>query len=117
MVSNEQLAIKIHALTKRKGLIEKNMFGGVAFMLNGNMCFGTLRDDLMVRVGPKRYQDALTMSHARPMDISGKPIKGFVFVNSNGWSKDAALKKWLDMGIDYAASLPKKTTMQKKAAR
>ncbi|AFU59472.1 hypothetical protein Ngar_c25500 [Candidatus Nitrososphaera gargensis Ga9.2] len=60
MVSNEQLASKIRALTKYKGLSEKKMFGGIAFMLNGNMCFGTIKNDLVVRVGPERYEDALT---------------------------------------------------------
>ena len=117
MARSERLAIKVRALTKGKGLIEKNMFGGVAFMLNGNMCFGTVKDDLVVRVGPKRYEGALALPHARPMDFTGRPIKGFVYVDSKGWSKDATLKKWLDMGIDYVSSLPKKTTMQKKAAR
>jgi TfoX/Sxy family transcriptional regulator of competence genes len=108
MVSNERLADKIRALTERKSLKEKRMFGGVAFMLNGNMCFGTVKDDLVVRVGPDRYKDALALPHARPMDFTGRPIKGFVFVDSKGWSKDATLKKWLDMGIDYASSLPRK---------
>lgn len=108
MVSNEQLASKIRALTKRKGLSEKKMFGGLSFMLNGNMCFGTIKDDLVVRVGPERYKDALAQPHARPMDFTGRPTTGFVFVDSKGWSNDATLKKWLDMGIDYTSSLPKK---------
>jgi TfoX/Sxy family transcriptional regulator of competence genes len=116
MVSNEQLTSKIRTLTKRRKLSEKKMFGGIAFMLNGNMCFGTLKDDLIVRVGPERYKDALALPHARPMDFTGRPIKGFVYVDSKGWSNDATLKKWLDMGIDYASSLPKKATKQKKAA-
>jgi TfoX/Sxy family transcriptional regulator of competence genes len=117
MVSNEQLANKIRALTKRKGLSEKKMFGGIAFLLNGNMCFGTLKDDLIVRVGRERYEDALARPHARPMDFTGRPTTGFVFVDSKGWSNDATLKKWLDMGIGYASSLPKKTIMQRKTAR
>ncbi len=117
MVPNEQLTSKIRTLTKRKGLSEKKMFGGVAFMLNRNICFGTIKDDLVVRVGPERYEDALAMPHARPMDFTGRSIRGFVFVEQKGWSKDATLKKWLDMGIDYASSLPKKVAMQKKAAR
>jgi len=108
LVFNEELTNKIHALTKRKGLTEKKMSGGVAFLLNGNMCFGVAKDDLMVRVGPQRYNDALTFPNARPMEITGHPMKGFVFVNSKGWSKNATLAKWLEMGIDYASSLPKK---------
>jgi TfoX/Sxy family transcriptional regulator of competence genes len=117
MVFNEHLANKIRALTKRKGLSEKKMFGGIAFLLNGNMCFGTLKDDLIVRVGRERYEDALARPHARPMDFTGRPTTGFVFVDSKGWSNDATLKKWLDMGIGYASSLPKKTIMQRKTIR
>jgi TfoX/Sxy family transcriptional regulator of competence genes len=117
MVSNEQLTGKIRALTKHRKLSEKKMFGGMTFLLNDNMCFGTLKDDLIIRVGPERYKEALALPHARPMDFTGRPTTGFVFVDSKGWSNDATLKKWLDMGIGYASSLPKKTTMQRKAAR
>lgn len=118
MVSNEQLAGKIRDLiAKRRGFAEKKMFGGVAFMLNGNMCFGTIKDDLVVRVGPEHYKDALAQRHARPMDFTGRPIKGFIFVDSKGWSNDATLKRWLDLGIDHASSLPKKAAMQKKTVR
>jgi TfoX/Sxy family transcriptional regulator of competence genes len=117
LVYNEQLNDKIHTLTKHRKLSEKKMFGGIGFLLNGNMCFGTLKDDLIVRVGSERYKEALALPHARPMDFTGRPTKGFVFVDSKGWSNDATLKKWLDMGIGYASSLPKKTIMQKKAAR
>ena len=116
MVSNEQLNDKIRALIKHRKLSEKKMFGGMAFLLNGNMCFGTLKDDLIIRVGLERYKEALAMPHARPMDFTGRPIKGFVYVDQKGWSKDATLKKWLDMGIDYASSLPKKAAKQRKAA-
>ena len=108
MVYNEQLAGRIRALTKRKGLAEKKMFGGIVFMLNGNMCFGIDSDNLMVRVGPERYNQALALPDARPMDITGRPMKGFVFVSTRGLVKDATLKKWLDMGIDFASSLPEK---------
>ena len=116
MVSNKQLASKIRTLTKRRKLSEKKMFGGIAFMLNGNMCFGTIKDDLVVRVGHERYKEALILPHARPMDFTGRPIKGFVYVDQEGWSKDVTLKKWLDMGIGYASSLPKKAAKQRKAA-
>jgi TfoX/Sxy family transcriptional regulator of competence genes len=108
LVYNEQLQHKIQSWAKRKGLTEKKMFGGVAFMLNGNMCFGVVKDDLMVRVGPERHEKALSLPNARPMDFAHRPMKGFVFVDSKGWSKDATLKKWLEMGLEYAASLPKK---------
>jgi TfoX/Sxy family transcriptional regulator of competence genes len=108
LVYNEQLANRIETMVRRKGLSEKKMFGGVAFLLNGNMCFGVAKDDLMVRVGPERYEDALSLPNARPMDITGHSMKGFVFVDTKGWSRNASLAKWLEMGLDYAASLPKK---------
>jgi len=117
MVYNEQLTDKIRALTKHRKLSEKKMFGGVAFMLNGNMCFGTLKDDLIIRVGSDRYREALALPHARQMDFTGRPTTGFVFIDQKGWSKDATLKKWLDMGFAYASSLPKKAAKQRKAAR
>lgn len=109
MVYNEQLADKIRTLVaRRKGLSEKKMFGGLAFLLYGNMCFGVLKDDLMVRVGAESHDKAAAMVHARPMDFTGRPMKGFIYVDSDGWSKDATLKKWLKMGLDHASSLPRK---------
>ena len=110
MVYNEQLAGKIRTLlqARRKGFSEKKMFGGMEFMLNGSMCCGALKDDLVVRVGPERYEEALALPHARPMDFTGRKMKGFVYVDPKGWSDDAALKKWVDMGVAYASSLPKK---------
>lgn len=108
MVYNEQLASKIRTMAKRKGLTEKKMFGGMAFLLNGNLCFGVIKEDLLVRVGPERHGEVVKLAHARPMDFSGRPMKGFIYVDSEGWSKDATLKKWLDMGADYASSLRKK---------
>jgi TfoX/Sxy family transcriptional regulator of competence genes len=109
LVYNERLADKIRTLVaRRKGLSEKKMFGGLAFLLYGNMCFGVLKDDLMVRVGAERHDKAVALPHARPMDFTGHPMKGFIYVDANGWSKDATLKRWLEMGLDYASSLPRK---------
>lgn len=108
LVSNDQLAAKIRLLTKRRGLGEKKMFGGLAFFVKGNMCFGIVKDDLMVRVGPDLYEKALSRPHARPMDFSGKPMKGFVFVSSEGWRDNRKLQGWLEDGMKYASSLPPK---------
>lgn len=109
MVYNEQLASKTRALlAKRKGFGERKMFGGTAYLLNGNMCCGVLKDDLIVRVGPEKYEEALAMPGARPMDFTGRSIKGFVYVDSKGWSRAANLKKWVEMGVNYASLLPKK---------
>jgi TfoX/Sxy family transcriptional regulator of competence genes len=109
VVYNELLATKIRALVaRRRGWTEKKMFGGVAFMLNGKMCCGVIKNDLLVRVGPEQNKKALALPNSRPMDFTGKPMKGFIYVDSKGWSKEASLKKWIEMGIDYASKLPKK---------
>lgn len=109
MVYNEQLADKVRALVLgRKGWTEKKMFGGIAFMLNGKMCCGVVKDDLLVRVGPDHNDEALALPNSRPMDFTGKPMKGFVFVSAKGWSDDMRLKEWVDMGIKFVKSLPRK---------
>lgn len=109
MVYNEQLAAKARALiSSRKGFSEKRMFGGMAYLINGNVCCGVLKDDLVVRVGPDEYGAALAMPHARQMDFTGRKIRGFVYVDPRGWSKTESLGKWVRIGIKYASSLPKK---------
>ena len=109
MVYNEQLAEKIRKLvSSRRGWTEKRMFGGVAFMLSGKMCCGVVKDDLLVRVGPDRSDEALSLPNSRPMDFTGKPMKGFVYVSAKGWSNDRTLKQWVDMAVAYVTSLPRK---------
>ena len=77
MAYDENLADRIRkALAGRKGVTEKNMFGGLSFMLGGNMCCGVVREDLVVRVSPGSYEDALAEPHARPMDFTGRPPPG-----------------------------------------
>lgn len=77
-------------------------------MLHGNMCCGVVRDELVVRVGPKRYEEALSQPHARPMDFTGRPLKGFVFVRPDGHKTDRALRKWVEHATKFALSLPVK---------
>ena len=90
------------------GVTEKKMFGGIAFLVNGNMCAGVVNTELMMRVGPDRYDDALQQPHARKMDFTGKPMKGFVYVGEKGFAKDPDLKAWLDRACQFVASLPSK---------
>lgn len=107
MAYDEGLAERIReVLAARDGISEKKMFGGIAFMLNGNMCCGVVEDRLMVRVGPDAYEDALSRPHAREMDFTGRPMKGFVYVDGQGTESDGSLKGWVDMGLNYAKSLP-----------
>ena len=109
MAYDEQLAERVRrALAGRPGLSERKMFGGIAFMLNGNMCAGVVRDQLMLRVGAERFGEALAQPHARPMDFTGRPMKGMVYVGSEGFRSDADLAGWLRRGADFAATLPPK---------
>lgn len=84
------------------------MFGGLCFTVNGNMCFGIIGDDLVVRVGPDGYADALTRSGAREMDFNGKPMRGWVYVAPEFVKARRSLAEWLDRGLDFAESLPAK---------
>lgn len=109
MPYNEELASQVRvSLGPLAGLTEKKMFGGLAFMLNGNMCVGVTNDDLMVRVGPHEHEELLSLPHARPMDFTGRPMKGFVFVGLEGLAEADVLKEWVGRGIGFAQTLPKK---------
>jgi len=87
---------------------ERRMFGGLAFMLHGNMFAGVLGSTLMARVGPDGYAAALRSEHAREMDFTGRPMKGYVFVAPEGLIDDAELAKWVRTCAAFAASLPRK---------
>lgn len=87
---------------------ERKMFGGLCFMTSGNMCFGVVGDDLMVRVGPEKWKESLAMPFAREMDFTGRSMRGMVFVSSEGLGEVASLHRWLEIGLDYASSLPPK---------
>jgi hypothetical protein len=109
MAYDEGLAQRIRELlSEQPGLVEKKMFGGIAFMLHGNMACGVLGDDLMVRVGPERHQPALDRPHTRPFDFTGKPMAGWVVVAAQGVEADEALEEWVQQGVEFALSLPAK---------
>ena len=84
------------------------MFGGVAWMINGNMACGTLGDDLMVRLAHDDAERALAEPHVGPMEFTGRSMRGFIAVDAAGIIEDAALGRWVDVGADHAASLPPK---------
>jgi TfoX/Sxy family transcriptional regulator of competence genes len=84
------------------------MFGGLAFMVRGNMCCGVVGEELMVRVGADGHADALAAPHARPMDFTGRPMKGMVYVAREGVAADADLRGWVERGAAHARSLPAK---------
>lgn len=109
MAFDERLAERIRKrLGKRKELAEKKMFGGIAFLLNGNMCVGVHKQDLIVRLDPEETDEALSQPHTRVFDLSGRPMKGWILVESSGLKDENALGKWVSISVDYAMSLPKK---------
>ena len=109
MAYDEKLSGRVRkALAGRPGVTEKRMFGGLPYMLGGNMCCGVHEDELIVRVGPEHHADALAQPGARPMDITGRPMKGWVFVGSAGWRTEKGLRRWVDQGAAFALSLPAK---------
>jgi TfoX/Sxy family transcriptional regulator of competence genes len=106
---DEKLAERIReVLKRRRGVSEKKMFGGLAFMVKGHMVCGVIGDDLMVRVGPEAYEAALKKAGARPMDFTGRPMKGMVYVGPRGHKRAPSLKTWVEQGLSYARSLPPK---------
>lgn len=84
------------------------MFGGIGFLLNGNMLVGVWKDSLIVRLGPERGEEALLESHVREFDITGKPMKGWVMVEPEGVEDDDQLKEWIDRATRFVKTLPAK---------
>ena len=109
MVYDEGLAQRVRdLLAEQQGVSEKMMFGGIAFLLKGNMFVGINKDNLMVRVGPDAYDALVGEPHAREMDFTGRPMRGFVYVGPEGLESDVSLSRWIEHGLAYASSLPGK---------
>jgi hypothetical protein len=109
MAYDEGLAQRVReVLEGQPGLEEKKMFGGVGFMLQGNMACGVLGEDLIVRVGPGRYEQALGRPQTRVFDMTGRPMKGWVMVAAGGYESEEDLAGWVRQGVDLALSLPAK---------
>lgn len=109
MAYSEALAQRIRSvLPSPLDFTEKKMFGGIAFMLNGNMCCGVVKESLMARVGSEKYDETLALPHARPMDFTGKPMKNMVFVDPPGIADDKALRDWIERCVAFVNTLPKK---------
>lgn len=109
MSYDETVAKRVReALAGRPNVAERRMFGGLTFMVGGHMCCGIVGDELMVRVGPDRYDEALADRHAREMDFTGTPLKGFVFVEAKGFATAEALHRWVDRAVEFVHTLPVK---------
>lgn len=109
MAYDEGLARRIQGImVGLPGTIEKKMFGGVGYMLRGNMACGVNGDDLIVRVGPEGYEEALARPHTKEFDMTGRPMKGWVVVTADGVESDDQLEAWVQQGVDLSLSLPPK---------
>lgn len=109
MPYNQQLAERLREkLLPLIPVTEKKMFGGVAFLLNGNMTVGVIRETLIVRVGPEKHKAALAMPGARPFDMTGRPMNGWVMVSAEGFSSGQALENWIHLALEFAQTLPPK---------
>jgi TfoX/Sxy family transcriptional regulator of competence genes len=104
MSYDEKLAARVRAvLSTRDDVVEKKMFGGLCFMVEGAMCCGLTKSDFMVRVGAASYDEALAQPHARPMDFTGRPLKGMVYVAPEGLGTDDALTRWVRRGLEFVS--------------
>jgi TfoX/Sxy family transcriptional regulator of competence genes len=114
---DEKLAARVRALlAERDDVEERPMFGGLTFMLGGNMCCGVNRDELIVRLDPAAEDAALGQPHARPMDLTGRRMRGFVTVRPEGL-KGRALNRWVGQAVARSEALPAKQSQQKRTGR
>lgn len=95
-------------LEQRAELVEKKMFGGVGFLLHGNMACGIYKDKLMLRVGVEAQDDFLLQDHVRKFDVTGRPMNGWLLIEPEGLEEDEALGKWVEAGLSFTQNLPPK---------
>ena len=109
MAFDEGLAQRVREiLDDTRGLVEKKMFGGVGFLVDGNMAVGVLKDEVISRVGPDLYEDCLAEPYARVFDLTGRAMKGWIWVSADGVEDDDALRSWCERGLTFAKTLPPK---------
>jgi hypothetical protein len=109
MAYDEGIAQRIReTLQDRDDVVEKKMFGGIAFMVRGNMCVGVTGEDLMLRVGKARHPEFAEREHVRPMDFTGKPLGGFLYLAPEGYESDEGLAEWIGIALEYVLTLPAK---------
>jgi len=115
MAYDEQTAQRVRKLlSARRDVAEKKLMGGLTFMVKGAMCCSVSgRGGLMVRVGADAYERALAEPHARAMEMRGRPMTGFVRVDPDGYRTDAALRTWVQRGVDFVATLPGRPSRKK----
>lgn len=107
------LADRIKSVLKDKNIAfeEKQMMGGLAFMVNKKMCVGVVKNNMMARIDPEIYEDAISKTGSRPMDFTGRPMKGWVFLEDEAIDMDDDLNEWVQMALDFN---PKAKSSKKK---
>ena len=114
MAFNAVLAQRVRKIVRsRSGISERQMFGGLAFLVDGKMFIGIRDSSLMARVGRERHDDALAMPHVRVMDFTGRPMKGYVYLDPPAIKADQALAAWVNWCVEYVARLPEKKATRK----
>jgi TfoX/Sxy family transcriptional regulator of competence genes len=109
MAYDKVIELRIETLIAAWSHIEKKkMFGGVCYLIHGNICFGIWQEYLIVRSDPDTAGKCLQREHVRPFDVTGRQMKGWMMVAAAGWPTDAALESWLVIGRGFALSLPEK---------
>jgi len=107
---------RLKALLTPLGAENKRMFGGTCFLIGGNMAIGTLKDGLIVRVGKEAHAAAMKRPGARVFDMTGRPMEGFISVDGQAVTSEAALKVWVDLAVSFVKTLPPKTAKPAKKA-
>jgi len=109
MAYDETLAARIRAvLARKRNIEEKKMFGGICFLLNGNMLVGVWKEFLIARLGPDQGDEALLEPNVRKMNITGKPMKGWIMVEPEGVEDDSAVNDWIRRAMKFVGKLPEK---------
>jgi TfoX/Sxy family transcriptional regulator of competence genes len=108
MAYDLKLADRIRSQLDGLPFVEKKMFGGVGFLLSGNMACGVNKNNLIVRIDPEKQTAFLKKPHAKPFDLTGKPMKGWLVIEADGVKTDRQLSAWVKEGVEFAAALPPK---------
>lgn len=109
MAYDELVAQRIRQTLKGSpGISQRKMFGGVAFLLNGNMCCGVVRQDLVLRLGNEGVAQALQQPHTRPMDFTGRPLGSMIYLSPEGYQSEADLQSWVEQALAFCETLPAK---------
>jgi TfoX-like protein len=118
MAYDERLANRIrHAFGTRRDITERKMFGGLAFLYRGRMCCGVVERDLMVRIPDDEFDAVMRGRHVRPMDFTGKPLRGFVYVSPPGFRTGAALLTWVSRGERVAKGRATEPTKRRQSRK